>query len=56
MTLHATHLGAHATWYGLGLPPYLPRNEHTRLQAKAAGVWLCAEDKLSSQWVELPPA
>lgn len=56
LTLQATHLGAHATWYGLGLHPYLPRNAHTRLQAKAAGVWLCTEDKLSSQWVELPPA
>ncbi len=54
LQLQATHLGQQPTWYGLGLHPYLPRNAHTRLQAKAAGVWLCAEDKLSSQWVALP--
>ena len=54
LRLQATHLGQHPTWYGLGLHPYLPRNAHTRLQAKAAGVWLCGEDKLSSQWIELP--
>lgn len=54
LRLQATHLGLRPSWYGLGLHPYLPRNTHTRLQAKAAGVWLCGEDKLSSQWIELP--
>jgi len=33
-----------------------PLLRHSDEQALAAGVWLCAEDKLSSQWVELPPA
>jgi aldose 1-epimerase len=56
LSLHATHLGQQPTWYGLGLHPYLPRTRHTRVQAKANGVWLCGEDKLSSHWVELPEA
>ncbi|SDQ01992.1 aldose 1-epimerase [Ectopseudomonas guguanensis] len=56
LSLHATHLGQQPTWYGLGLHPYLPRTTHTRVQAKADGVWLCGEDKLSSHWVELPEA
>lgn len=56
LSLHATHLGQQPTWYGLGLHPYLPRTRHTRVQAKADGVWLCGEDKLSSHWVELPEA
>lgn len=56
LSLHATHLGQQPTWYGLGLHPYLPRTAHTRVQAKADGVWLCGEDKLSSHWVELPEA
>lgn len=56
LTLQAAHLGEQPTWYGLGLHPYLPRTAHTRVQAQAGGVWLCGEDKLSSQWVELPQA
>lgn len=56
LALQATHFGEQPTWYGLGLHPYLPRNAHTQIQAKAGGVWLCGEDKLSSQWVELPQA
>lgn len=54
LTLHATHLGAQATWYGLGFHPYLPRTAHTRLQAQAGGVWLSGEDKLSSHCSGLP--
>ncbi|MGE8295533.1 MAG: aldose 1-epimerase [Pseudomonas sp.] len=56
LTLRATHLGEQPSWYGLGLHPYLPRNAHTRIQAKAVGVWLCGEDKLSRQWVARPQA
>lgn len=54
LKLLATHMGEHPTWYGLGLHPYLTRTANTRLQAPARGVWLCGEDKLSSQWIELP--
>lgn len=54
LTLQATHHGEQPTWYGLGLHPYMPRNAHTRVQAKAGGVWLGGEDKLSRQWIELP--
>ena len=54
LTLGATHMGADATWYGLGLHPYLTRTEHTYLEAAAKGVWLCDEERLSTQWVELP--
>ncbi|HEY1026911.1 MAG TPA: aldose 1-epimerase [Pseudomonas sp.] len=54
LKLQATHMGEHPTWYGLGLHPYLTRTANTRLQAPARGVWLCGEDKLSSQWIELP--
>lgn len=54
LTLQATHLGARPTWYGLGLHPYITRTAETRLQAAANQVWLCGEDKLSRQLVELP--
>lgn len=54
LTLQATHMGDQPTWYGLGLHPYLTRSAQTQLQATAKGVWLCGEDKLSRQWIELP--
>ena len=56
LTLQAIHLGQRPTWYGLGLHPYITRTAHTRLQASAEQVWLCDENKLSSQLVELPEA
>lgn len=51
LTLQATHMGTTATWYGLGLHPYLTRTAHTQLQASAQGVWLCDDSRLSTQWV-----
>lgn len=56
LSLQATHLGERATWYGLGLHPYITRTAHTRLQAAAKRVWLCDDDKLSSQLTALPAA
>ncbi|MFO2462873.1 aldose 1-epimerase [Pseudomonas sp. 15FMM2] len=44
--LQVTHLAQNASWHGLGLHPYFPRRADTRLQAKAAQVWLCDETKL----------
>lgn len=41
-------------WHGLGLHPYLPRTPHTRLQAKAAQVWLCDEAGLPNELQDLP--
>lgn len=54
LRLDVTHLGEQAVWYGLGLHPYLPRNEHTQLQAVASHVWLCGPDKLSTHSVDIP--
>jgi aldose 1-epimerase len=54
LELQATHLGKQPNWYGLGFHPYLPRTAQTHIQAQAAGVWLCDESKLSSQWIDLP--
>lgn len=44
--LEVTHLGDQPLPYGLGLHPYFVRNEETRLQACATGVWLCGDDPI----------
>ncbi|MET0950528.1 MAG: aldose 1-epimerase [Pseudomonas sp.] len=49
ITLNVTHLAEHAAWHGLGLHPYLPRTANTRLQAKAAQVWLTDDAGLPTQ-------
>lgn len=38
--LRVTHRDARPNWHGLGLHPYFPRNDATRLRAAAQGVWL----------------
>lgn len=55
ISLQVTHLGEGAAWYGMGLHPYLPRTEQTRLQVRAGGVWLCDSDGLSERLSEIPP-
>ncbi len=45
-SLTVTHLGEAPLPYGLGLHPWLPRNEQTTLQAKVGGVWLSHSDCL----------
>jgi aldose 1-epimerase len=45
-SLTVTHLGDVPLPYGLGLHPWLPRNEQTTLQAKVSGVWLSNADCL----------
>lgn len=55
-SLTVTHLGAAPLPYGLGLHPWLPRNEQTTLQAKVGGVWLSHADCLPKEHVtDFPP-
>jgi aldose 1-epimerase len=44
--LSVTHLGEGTLPYGLGLHPYFVRNEKTRLQMRATGVWLSGADPI----------
>ena len=54
-SLTVTHLGDEALPYGLGLHPWLPRNEQTTLRAKVSGVWLSHPDCLPKEHVtDLP--
>ncbi len=59
-SLTVTHLGhsdESSLPYGLGLHPWLPRNEHTTLQAKVGGVWLSHADCLPKEHVtDFPPS
>jgi aldose 1-epimerase len=54
ITLTVTHLAGHPAWHGLGLHPYLPRTANTRLQAKAAQVWLSDDAGLPTRLEALP--
>ena len=55
-SLTVTHLGHTPLPYGLGLHPWLPRNELTTLQAKVSGVWLSHADCLPKEHVaDFPP-
>lgn len=56
-TLNVTHLGDASLPYGLGLHPWLPRNERTTLQAKVSGVWLSHADCLPEKHTaDFPPS
>jgi aldose 1-epimerase len=55
-SLTVTHLGDAPLPYGLGLHPWLPRNEHTTLQAKVGGVWLSQADCLPKEHVTRFPS
>ncbi|WP_122359542.1 aldose 1-epimerase [Pseudomonas coronafaciens] len=52
--LTTTHQDSRAAWHGLGLHPYLPRTPRTRLQVKAAQVWLCDPAGLPTELQDLP--
>ena len=52
--LRVTHLAEQPAWHGLGLHPYLPRRPGTRLQAKAAQVWLSDACKLPTGLTPIP--
>ena len=55
-SLTLTHLGDAPLPYGLGLHPWLPRNELTKLQAKVGGVWLSHTDCLPKEHTtDFPP-
>jgi aldose 1-epimerase len=56
-SLTVTHLGEAPLPYGLGLHPWLPRNEQTTLQAKVGGVWLSHSDCLPKEHTaDFPPS
>lgn len=56
-SLTVTHLGDAPLPYGLGLHPWLPRNERTTLHAKVNGVWLSQPDCLPKEHVtDFPPS
>ncbi|MEQ1534792.1 MAG: aldose 1-epimerase [Burkholderiaceae bacterium] len=56
-TLTVTHMGDTALPYGLGLHPWLPRNELTTLQAKVSGAWLSHADCLPKEHTtDFPPS
>ena len=56
-SLTVTHLGDAPLPYGLGLHPWLPRNERTTLQAKVSGVWLSHADCLPKEHTaDFPPS
>lgn len=52
--LRVTHLAEKAAWHGLGLHPYLPRHPGTRLQVKAAQVWMSDASKLPTGLAAVP--
>ena len=54
IALRVTHLAEKPAWHGLGLHPYLPRRPGTRLQAKAAQVWLSDASKLPTGLAAVP--
>lgn len=54
--LRVTHLGERSLPYGLGLHPYFPRTEGTRLRAPVQGVWLSGADPLPTQHSTTFPA
>lgn len=54
--LQVTNRGADALPFGLGLHPYFLRNDATRLQSHADGVWLCGADPIPTAHTStLPP-
>lgn len=55
VTLSVTHLGGQPTPYGLGLHPWFPRTDDTRVTAKAEGVWEVDKAQLPTQWRKLAP-
>ncbi|MGV6476521.1 aldose 1-epimerase [Azotobacter vinelandii] len=44
--LSVEHLDQHPAWYGLGLHPFFPRRENTRLRACAEAVWFEENQRL----------
>lgn len=54
LELRVTHTDARAAWHGLGFHPYLPRTAHTRLQARAAHIWLGDGSGLPTHEADIP--
>ncbi|MEO8119009.1 MAG: aldose 1-epimerase [Rhodoferax sp.] len=55
-TVSVTHRGDTALPYGLGLHPWFPRSQHTRLQTNVRGVWLSGDDPLPTRHTAQFPA
>lgn len=56
LALTVTNRGRKTLPYGLGLHPYFPSNDATRLQARADGVWLSGADPIPlGHTANLPP-
>ncbi|MCU1730432.1 MULTISPECIES: aldose 1-epimerase, partial [unclassified Pseudomonas] len=54
LELKVTHLDPRPLWHGLGLHPFFPRTAATQVQARAAGVWLCDGQQLSTEHRAVP--
>lgn len=54
--LGVTHLGEEPMPYGLGLHPYFPKNEATRLRFRATGLWLAGDDPIPVGYTKEFPA
>jgi aldose 1-epimerase len=56
VTLSVENAGQQPMPFGLGLHPFIARDEDTRLSAAAAGLWLSGPDWLPVRHVPVPPA
>lgn len=56
VTLSVENAGREPMPFGLGLHPFLMRDEDTRLSAAASGLWLSGPDWLPRRHVPVPPA
>lgn len=56
VTLAVENAGREPLPFGLGLHPFLSRDDDTRLSAAASGLWLSGPDWLPSRHVPAPPA
>ncbi|HTH59460.1 MAG TPA: aldose 1-epimerase [Paraburkholderia sp.] len=56
VTLEIENAGRDAMPFGLGLHPFLARDEATELSAPASGLWLSGDDWLPVRHVPAPPA
>ncbi|MEO8151491.1 MAG: aldose 1-epimerase [Rhizobacter sp.] len=55
-SVSVTHLGDKPLPYGMGLHPWFPRGEGTRVTAPVRGLWLCGDDPLPTEHTErFPP-
>jgi len=56
LVLEVTNTGAQTLPFGLGIHPFIERDDDTLLAAPAGGLWLSGPDWLSTEHVRTPPA